>query len=136
MKFGNIDNFITDDGLEEGGVELDFGGGIFITIKRAGGSNVGFQHQMAEILDNRDTDIVGKATSEEDEKQILYSLFANQIVIGWRGLKDEKGNEIKFSVKNCIELFNESDEIYKHVSVQATTLDNFRTKKVIESGNE
>ena len=89
-----------------------------------------------QILDNRDTDIVGKATSEEDEKQILYSLFANQIVIGWRGLKDEKGVEIKFSVKNCIELFNESDEIYKHVSVQATTLDNFRTKKVIESGNE
>ena len=136
MKFGNIEKFVTDDDLEENGVELDFGGGIFITIKRAGGSNVGFQHKMAEILDHRSTDIVGKVTNEEDEKKILYSLFANHIVIGWRGLKDEKGNEIKFSVQNCIDLFTASDEIYKHVSVQATTLDNFRSVKVIESGNE
>ena len=136
IKFGNIDNYVTDDSLEAGGVELDFGKGIFLTIKRAGGSNAGFQSRMADILATRNTDVIGKATNEEDEKQLLYSLFANHVVIGWRGLKDENGNEIEFSPQNCIDLFNSSDEIYKHVSVQSITLDNFRKQQVTESGNE
>ena len=38
IKFGNIDNYVTDDSLETDGVELDFGNGIFITVRRAGGS--------------------------------------------------------------------------------------------------
>lgn len=136
IKFGNIDNYVTDDSLETDGVELDFGNGIFITVRRAGGSNIGFQTRMAEILTNRNTDVIGKSTNDEEEKQLLYSLFANHVVIGWRGLKDEKGSEIKFSTQNCIDLFNSSDEIYRHVSVQSTTLNNFRAQEVADSGNE
>ena len=135
IKFGNINKYVTDDSLESEGVELDFGN-FFITIRRAGGSNAGFQSRMAEILDAQDKDISGKVRKSDDDKQMLYALFANYVVVGWRGLKDESGKEIKFSPQNCIDLFNSSDEIYIHVSVQSMKLDNFRAEKVEQSGNE
>ena len=135
IKFGNISKYVTDDSLESEGVELDFDG-FFITIRRAGGSNIAFQSKMAEIIDSQGKDVSGKIRKVEDDKQVLYSLFANYIVVGWRGLKDEKGKEIPFSPKNCIDLFNSSDEIYIHVSTQSTQLNNFRNEKVEQSGNE
>jgi len=135
-NFSNIDDFVTDPKIEKQGVDLDFGNGRFITIRRAGGANVEFKNRLANLIEDRTNTVTGLKTDSDDDKDILYQLFAKYIVIDWKGWKDSNGNEIPFSVQSCIELFECSEEIYSHVNVQSMKLDNFRTKQVLESGNE
>ena len=135
-KFGNIGKYITDEELEISGVDLDFGDGIFITVARAGDSNIGFINQLANSTKNSKTVSGYNGLSKEEEAGILREIFAKHIVLGWRGLKDEHGKEIKYSVQNCIDLFTESPEIFKIVRAESQNIDNYRKQEVTESGNE
>lgn len=136
-KFGNIDDYVTDPGLELSGIDLSFGKGRFITVKRSGGANEQFTNHVANKLREQDATVVNRsAMDEEVATEIMYDAYARFVVIGWRGWKDDKGKDIPFSAENCIELFNDSREIYEHVVTQCNKADNFRTLEVKQSGKE
>ena len=134
--FANIDDYVTDENMEVEGVDLSFGKGRFITIRRAGGSNAKFSSYVASKLRENDISVTGSAMDDDKAKGIMYDAYSKLVVLDWRGWLDEKGKAIPFSQENCLALFNSSREIYEHVVTQANTLDNFRANEVKESGNE
>ena len=73
---------------------------------------------------------------EEHASEVMFDVYAKAIVIGWKGFKSKGGEEIPFTVSNCIDLFKESEEIWLQVYSNAQNLSNFRTLEVEESGNE
>ena len=48
----------------------------------------------------------GKLTDEEN-KNLNVRFYAENIVKGWKGIKDRDGNEIEFSVENAKALFSD-----------------------------
>lgn len=48
----------------------------------------------------------GKLT-EEENKNLNVRFYAENIVKGWKGIKDRDGNEIEFSVENAKALFSD-----------------------------
>lgn len=134
--FANIDDYVTDKNMELDGVDLSFGKGRCITIRRAGGSNAKFTTYVASKLRDNEISVNGDAMDDHKAKGIMYDAYAKLVVIGWKGWLDETGKEIEFSYDNCVSLFNSSREIYEHVVTQANTLNNFRSAEVKSSGNE
>lgn len=137
VKFGNISSYTTDPEIEKNGIDVFFPKEKFyITIRRSGGANTEFKNKMAEALKNAQSNVGKKELSEKEEDYIIFELFASTVVLGWRNLLDDKGKDIPFSVKNCIDLFVQSEEIYSHLSKSSNNLENFRHKEVKESGKE
>ncbi len=134
--FANIDDYVTDKTMELDGVDLSFGKGRLITVRRAGGSNAKFSSYVAGKLRENDISVSGDAMDDEKAKGIMYDAYAKLVVLDWKGWLDEKGKEIPFSYENCVSLFNSSREIYEHVVTQSNTLNNFRAAEVKQSGNE
>lgn len=133
--FGNIDDYVTDEGMEIEGIDLSFGKDRFITVRRSGGANKTFANHLADKF--KQSNDLGESTVDETEaRAIMYNAYASFVVIDWRGWQDEKGKAIPFTKENCIKLFNASREIYNHVVTQTANLDNFRAKEVQESGKE
>ena len=130
--FANIDDYVTDPGLEQDGIRLGFGKNRFIDIRRAGGTNVEYDNYVA----NRAKQCMVDGEIDNDiAKEEFIKAYAKKVVTGWSGWLDDKGNEIEFSADKCIELFNASPEIYEKVKVNANNLDNFRRQEVKDSGN-
>jgi len=137
VKFGNIDDFTTDDELEMEGVDLSFGKERFITVRRAGGANKTFANHLADKFKQSESIGLGESSVDETEaRAIMYNAYAKFVVIGWRGWNGSDGKPIPFTIENCIALFHESREIYDHIVKQAGNLNNFRNKEVQESGKE
>jgi len=135
-EFANIGHFTTDPEIEMEGVELSLGHGLFITVRRSGGSNKAYNAYVAKVFDEKKELTQSDQFTDEDAAELMYDIFARKVVIDWRGFKDAKGKEIPFTVENCIDLFRKSpDEIYRAVYDNANNNDNFRYKKVFEAGN-
>ena len=135
-KFSNIDDYVTDPKIEIEGVDLAFGKDRFITVKRAGGANVAFTNYIAMKFEQHKNEVSRNVFTDEKAREIMQEAYARFVAIDWRGWKDGEGHEVPFTVQDCIELFNESREIYEAVVTQCNNLNNFRAVQVKESGNE
>lgn len=134
--FANISDYQTDSNVENEGVDLGFGNGRFITIRRAGGSNTTFKTYFASEYGKLGKDVEGKVLDNDEATNVMFDIYAKTIVMDWRGWTDAKGKEIPFSVSNCITLFKEAEEIWLTVYDNAQKLSNFRSLEVQDSGKE
>lgn len=48
-----------------------------------------------------------KSMSGDETLEILKPAIAKHLLIGWRNIEDEKGNEIPYSSENALEFFND-----------------------------
>lgn len=136
VTFSNISDYVTDENVEMAGVDLSFGKGRFITIRRAGGANEDFNIYSAQRLAAHKDAVKHKELTDDEARDAMFDIYAKKIVIGWRGWKDDNSNDIPFTTANCIALFNSSIEIYKTVFDESQDLNNFRKEEVSSLGNE
>jgi len=120
MQFDGFDGWSTDPELEIGkGVDIGYGEGRFITIRRAGGRNVAFNQMVARTLPKK-----GRKLSPEADRATLHKIYADTIVVGWRGMKSG-GKTIPFNKENLIKFFNTYPDVFEEICVRATALDDF-----------
>lgn len=135
-KFKNIIDLTADEAAEAEGVELSFGKGRFITVKRSGVANRKYKACMARIFKPYMA-VNGVVTASDEEATILLQeVYAETVVVGWRGFLDNADKEMTFSKKHCMELFTEAPELFEHVQDQAGKFSNFARRDVEESGKE
>ena len=104
-KFSNINDLQSDDASEKLGIDLAFGNGRFITIRRSASTNRKYKTTLARLFKPY-TSTTGVITSSDDEaRDLLKEVYAEAIVVGWKGFAGADGNDIAFNKKNCIELF-------------------------------
>jgi len=136
VTFSNISDYVTDENIELTGIDLSFGKGRFITIRRAGGANTEFNVYSAQRLKQFKDAIQHDELEDDEAKAAMFDIYAKKVVIGWRGWLDDKGKEIPFTVANCVALFNSSIEIYKTIYSESQNLNNFRQEEVASLGKE
>ena len=66
-----------------------------------------------------DNDVADKITKE---------VYAQTVVLGWENVEDENGEELEFSVANCIKLFTDLPELWSDIQQQATRASLFRAE--------
>lgn len=135
-KFNNILDLTEDETAETEGVELAFGKGRFITILRAGAGNRKYKSAMARVFKPYISVNGSISASDEEATELLKEVYAESIVIGWRGFQDTDDAEIPFNKQNCIELFDASPEIFSNVQEQAGKFSNFARREVDDAGKE
>jgi len=134
-KFGNIRDLQTDKQMEQEGIDLNFGDGRIVTVARAGGSNRKYRVSLMKAHEPHKTALEHGSLDEDTAVNLLHTVFAESVVLGWQGWKDEDGNDLEYSVENAIQLFREAPEIFSVIRDESEKFSNFARKEVEDSGN-
>ncbi len=121
---GPYELFKTDENLETKGVVLNYGE-FNITVARAGGANKKYAKVFeAKIRPYRRAIQAGTLDDMVDRK-VMAEVFAESVVLGWEGIKDEDGVDMKFTKENVVKLFTELPELFADVMAQAKQISTF-----------
>lgn len=112
--------FGTDDSLETKGVELNYGD-FSITVARAGGANRAYQKALeAKTKPIRRALAAGQADPKRTAA-IMREVFAESVVLGWKGVTGKDGKKLPFTKANCVKLFNDLPDLFADVMTQASS---------------
>jgi hypothetical protein len=120
MQFGNVDDWRSDLAREREGVPCPLGAGRELLVRRAGSRNRAY---MAGVMNVAAGDLPA-----------LQRLFAETIVVGWRGIRDRQGAEVPYSPEACAELFGQAPDLADHVARFAADRANFHAEEVAAEG--
>ena len=59
---------------------------------------------------------------------MLAEVYADAVIVGWSGVKDEAGKEMAFSRENVIKLLTDIPELFRDIQQQANLVSNFRAE--------
>ena len=124
--------FKTDEKFEvEQGVTLDYGE-FKIRIARAGGANKRFGKLLNTRLKPHRRQMETDTMDEKVALKIMIETYADTIVLGWEGVKDETGKIMVYSKENVIKLFTDLPELFRDVQRQADNVALFRAEELAE----
>jgi hypothetical protein len=126
--------FATNQDIETKGIWMDYGSGVEIQIARAGGSNKAFATRFTALSKPFRRQIQAEMVDESTAQEILYRVYAECVVRGWRGITqddiDPKATNptepLPYSVENCVALFKALPDLANDVVAQAGKLAMFR----------
>jgi hypothetical protein len=123
--------FETDTSIEREGLWLEYGSNsknepIQIKIARAGGSN----NTYLKLLEARFKPYKRLIQNESLERPILEKVvrevYAETILLDWKGVEDREGNSLPFSKDNALKLLNDLPDLYADILEQSTKSALFR----------
>jgi hypothetical protein len=117
-SFGKL--FATNKPTEVEGIWITYGPNskgdpLEIRIARAGGANKGFALRH-EVLTKPYRRLIQADQMDKDVMEgIMRKLYAETVVKAWRGVLDDDGNEIPFSVEAVVEQFEAYPDLFADV---------------------
>ena len=125
--------FKTDKTIEKDGIVLEYGMNskkkiIGIRIARAGGANVQYSKLLEAKIKPYRRQIQNETLDNDIADKITKEVYAQTVVLGWENVEDENGEELEFSVANCIKLFTDLPELWFDIQQQATRASLFRAE--------
>lgn len=105
----------------ETGKWTKYDGGEF---KLASVSSSEFVKAHSDYLDNK-----GKEGVEADNKAFC-ELIATTLLLDWKGVVDEAGEELPYSVDEAVEILMDDALFLNHIVSYAQTLDNYKRELV------
>ena len=122
--------FATDKGLEsESGVVVDYGDFSF-TVLRAGGSNSKYRNVAQREYRKRKHAIDSGTITEDESRKMLAEVYADSVIIDWKGVKGPDGKELKFSRENVVRLLNDLPELFADLRERATAMEAFKVAEL------
>lgn len=125
------DTFSTDKDLEAGkGVTLDYGAAGSITIHRAGGANRKFLTTMDAKLKPYRRQIQAKTMDDSVADRLMAEIYADSIIVGWKGVKDASGKALSYTRDNVIKVLTDLPELFNDIKEQSSIVANFRKEQI------
>lgn len=122
--------FGTDNELENGkGLDLDYGSDGVITIHRAGGANKKYSTVAAQRLKPYARKIQNGTADPETISRVMAEIYAEAVIIGWKGVKGQDGKALAFNKENVVKLLTDLPDLFEDIQDQATRLSNFRQEQ-------
>ncbi len=123
--------FATDKNVERDGVVLSYGKNsknkdINIRIARAGGANIRYTKLLEAAIKPYRRQLQNETMDNGVAEDITMRVYAQSVVLGWEGVEDEKGNDMEFTVENCMKLFKDLPDLWADIQSQATRAALFR----------
>lgn len=133
-KFNNIIDLQADETVEADGVDINFGKGRVITIRRSSAKNREYKAAMSRVFKPHQK-IGGMLTiDDESAEKLLVQVYSETVVVGWKGFIDDKGAQIPFSRSNCIELLTDAPEVFEHIKNESARFSNFAKEDIEQAG--
>ena len=123
--------FATDKNVERDGVVLSYGKNsknkdINIRIARAGGANIRYTKLLEAAIKPYRRQLQNETMDNGVAEDITMRVYAQSVVGGWEGVEDENGNDMEFTVENCMKLFKDLPDLWADIQSQATRAALFR----------
>jgi len=85
------------------------------------------RHRIIELMqdENNIIEVDGKKSLKEDIIKLESMRRVADCVVGWRGIQDDKGKQIKFSRDECVNQFLQCEEFVNAVFEFSNNLGNF-----------
>lgn len=119
------DRLKTDPQLEKDGVWLDYGDYAF-RVARPGGSNKLYLRTLENKIRPLRRAIANDAVPNERIDQILQDVYLETVILDWKYVEDDKGQQIPFSVDAVREFFKEVPDAWINVREDAQKASLFR----------
>lgn len=126
MKFGNMQDWQSDPTLELEGVKLDIGRDRWILMRRAGGANRTFLAAYAGVIARMNGEGGAESVAQALITQELQPIFAEHVVVGWGGIKDEHGEEVPFTKEAFLELMQSAPDLWVKIRTEADKREHFQ----------
>lgn len=130
MKFGNLQDWQSDATLEMEGVPYDIGRNRVIHMRRAGGANraflVAYGAMIARLAKDKDPEALAQSQVSEE----IPTLFADHVVIGWDGIKDDGGAAVPFSKAAFLQLVKEAPDLWMRIRTEADKRERFQRETI------
>lgn len=124
----NLDKFYkTSKEHETAGVWFEIAEGVKFLLKRFGGSNSNAVKQaMTKFYKPYAKQIEMGMLPVEKERELMVKAFVEVSLIGWKGIQDDKGQEIPFSKEAAIQLLLGLPDLANQLSDLASSTDQFK----------
>ena len=119
--------FKTEEKMEAGGIELDYGDFKF-RIARAGGSNTKYTRLLAKRLKPYQRQMDMGVLENDVADRLMAGIYADSVILGWEGVTDADGNPMEFTRENCVTLFLDLPGLFSDIREQAQKAVNFRAE--------
>ena len=112
--------FATDKNVERDGVVLSYGKNsknkdINIRIARAGGANIRYTKLLEAAIKPYRRQLQNETMDNGVAEDITMRVYAQSVVLGWEGVEDENGNDMDFTVENCMKLFKDLPDLWADI---------------------
>lgn len=126
-------SYATDETAEVNGVWQKGSGNSEFLVARAG--NRKYQRLVAKMIEDNQ-DVLESKTDEADirSEEIMATIYAETILLGWRGDVKAKGVDLPYTRENAIAMLK-LKEFRKWVQKRSDDLDAYRAKIEGEQGN-
>lgn len=119
------EQFETDTSIEKKGIEIDYGSFSF-QIARAGGSNQAYQKCLEKLTRPYRRAIETDNMNPDLAQKLLVEAFSRTVVVGWTNVQGRDGNDMEFTVNNCIALLTDLPELFADLQKQANNASLFK----------
>lgn len=128
-----LKNLKIDTELESGGVWVDWIQGVQLKIGRA--NNPAFIAAIQRLSEPDLEEIRKKDADPEILERATKGAVAEAILLGWKGIDDDNGKPIKYSVEKALELISDPGlrDLYGFVLVYANDSDHYRRKVELDT---
>lgn len=128
-KFGRIGHLKRDRRIEgEIGVDLKVDQHIFLTVLAASDANSRWRDSAPKML--RELRRLENAGATPEEMRERYArLYADVLVIGWRGVVDTDGKPVAFTKENVVAFLLEADDAMNAINDYCFDTTNFRAER-------
>ena len=118
--------FGTDAALEEKGQWIDFGEGTQFKLAYAGTSNQRYFERLTALQEQYAVQLKTKTLGTDVSKSEMLKLFADLILLDWKGVKDKDGSDLEYSKDNVLYLMGALPHLYDALQEEATAIAHFK----------
>ena len=120
-----LSRYTTDNTLETEGVWVDFGEGIMVKVTRENTDEAAKYRQ--KIMHKYRTH---RKIPDEVLTDLATKVLANVLVKDWKGVTDEKGNDLPFSAENAYKIFSKYKVFRDDVSTATSEREFFKQEEI------
>lgn len=118
--------FSTDENKEEGGVTVDFGDGVKITIRRVKSKK---SMEVRKDLERPFVDQIRRGPLPDAvAEEMLVNQIARGIIADWEGVELEEGVPLPYTAKNAYDVLKALPELRDSILQISIDAENYRLK--------
>lgn len=122
---GFLERYQTDKTAEEEGVWVDFGGNVQVKVARITSKKSKEVRRKLErplVRKNRSDDL-----SVEQLEYLMTEQLAQAVIHDWKGVTDDEGNELIFTVDNARAVLNKFPDFREDIATASLEKETYRT---------
>ena len=116
----------TDKNLSENGVEVDFGDGVKVVLRRINSEKSKEVRRRLERPFQRM--IRSNSLPDAKQEEITREQIAEAVIVSWEGVEDNQGNLIPYSKQNALKVFEWYPDFLNDIITAITERDTFKNE--------